>query len=163
MIAIRSVDLEGLAHDMFGPLGRMQFRERSLKSVRNSTTIVGHCCRLVDKQSSGFDLRQHVCKLPLDALEVANRLVELFGLLRVVKRFVECVHSEGIGKRSASRPLPVESLELVFEFLFPARQDVLFWDCDIMKMNLTLSPILHVSVVLFDFDARPVEPHNQGV
>ena len=78
---------------------------------------------MVSECPRGLEVGRHVDQLPFDALEVADRLAELFALLGVLDRRVECAPRDDVRHDRGPEPLLVQGLQLPFKRRLAPSQD----------------------------------------
>ena len=111
---------------------------------------------MVSECPRGLEVGRHIGQLPFDALEVADRLAELFALLGVLDRRVECAPRDDVRHDRGPEPLPVQGLQLPSERRLAPGQDVLLRDDDVHR-EVRLGVARHVRVVVLDLNAVGVE------
>src|SRR5436190_1368578 len=101
--------LQGLSRDLHRQLGGVVLRHRQERDVLlGEQAAVGHPRGAVGEQPRGLDLGCELGDLPLDALEVGDRLTERLALLHVLDRVHQCALGEPDPAGGHDRPHRVE-------------------------------------------------------
>src|SRR5438552_9431983 len=155
-VAGGAVDLQRLAGDLLGGLGRERLGLGGLQRVGKSAAGGGGGA--MDQQAGGVELDLHVGQLPADALEVAEGPAELLALGRVGQRALEGALGEAERHGGGAEPLAVVGAHELLEAVAGADQQVLARHLAVLEVQLALGDAAqsHHEFAATDAEARRV-------
>ena len=143
-------DLHGLVGGLEARLVAHQLRKRGV--LRRRQAPVGLDRGPVQQQLRGLEGQKRVRELPLQSLELAERLAELAARQRVLAGRLEGELAERPRPSRVAQPLRVEACDLLLEAAGP-EQDVLRIDADLVEIERTPLLAVHIAAGLTECEA----------
>src|SRR5690606_10956829 len=152
---VAACEADALGGEPLSDRGRIELGHGRLREERLAGVLEPG--RVVDEEPCGLEFRPHLGELELDALELGDRLAELFALLDVAERVVKGALREADHLRADGDPALVQRFDRDLVSLSDLAEDVLLGDDAVVHDQLGRRGGADPEFVLLLPDAEPGE------